>query len=534
MIKQLFHTQTKSLGAASFILGAAYLLSAFLGFLRDRILASSFGAGQELDIYYAAFRLPDLVATIFIFGAVTAAIIPVFSGYLAKSASEAWRFAANLFNLFLLILVPVCLLLIVLAPLFISWVAPGFSQAQQDLTVDLLRIMFLSPVLLGLSNILSGILQVFRRFLVTALAPILYNLGIIFGAVVLAPLWGLWGLAWGVVIGAFLHLLIQIPSFWLAGFRPIAIYNFREKGFTEVLKLMAPRSLGLAAGQINLIVITALASGMSCGAITVFTLASNLAGTLTNLVAVSLATAVFPALSLAFAQKETKQFISQLSLIIRGAIFLLCPLSFFLFVLREPAVRFIFGAGRFDSSDIQLTAACLGIFSLGILAQGLILVVLKAFYALHNTKLPALVSLGAVLINAGLSLGLIKIFQQDSFLTKFFGAIILQKQFLIILALPLAFSLTAIIQLFLLGFFLHRQIGDYDLLVIGRSTVLILISGFLAGLSSWWIFSQTAAWGWFGQGLIAGLAGLAIYLFLSWLWHSPELKAVSFSITRKR
>ncbi|MEA3293212.1 MAG: lipid II flippase MurJ, partial [Patescibacteria group bacterium] len=273
MIKKILNIQTKTINSAALVLGAASFVSAVLGLFKNRLLAGVFGAGNELDIYYASFRIPDFITMVLIMGAISAAIIPVFSEYLVRSKEDAWKFFSNLLNLFLFFLIFISIILFIFTPQLISLIAPGFGPEKKALTIVLTRIMFFSPILLGISNIISGTLRVFQRFLVTSLSPILYNAGIIFGLLFFVPLMGLKGLAWGVVLGGFLHLLIQIPILIKLGFRSKLIFNIKEPGFLKVVKLTIPRSIGLAASQINLIVVTAIASCMVAGSIAIFNLA---------------------------------------------------------------------------------------------------------------------------------------------------------------------------------------------------------------------------------------------------------------------
>ncbi len=276
MIKKFLNSQSKSISSASLILAISSLASAVLGLLRDRLLAGTFGAGSDLDVYYSAFTVPDFIALILIFGAIAAAVIPIFSGYLIKSKDEAWKYFSTLLNVFLGFLIIISVILIIFAPAIISLTAPGFSGHKKYLAVLLMRIMFLSPIILGASNMISGVLQIFHRFLVTALAPLLYNIGIICGIVFFVPRMGLQGLAWGVVFGGVLHLLIQLPALFFSGFKYKASFNYKDAGVVKTIKLMAPRSLGLGAGQLNTIATTAIASTLMAGSIAVFNLANNL------------------------------------------------------------------------------------------------------------------------------------------------------------------------------------------------------------------------------------------------------------------
>jgi putative peptidoglycan lipid II flippase len=403
VIKQLLNLQTKSISLASLILAVSYFFSALLGLLRDHLLAGRFGAGNELDVYYAAFTVPDFIALILVFGAVSSAIIPIFSSYLVGSEDEAWHYVSNLLNIFLIFLISICVIFIIFAPFFVLLVAPGFSEEKRETTVMLMRIMFLSPIILGISNIISGILQIFKRFLVTALAPLMYNLGIIVGIVFFVPWLGLVGLAFGVVAGACLHLLIQVPVFLHSGFAYKPLFNFRHVGVIRTIKLMVPRSLGLGAGQLNTIVTTAIASTLATGSIAVLNLANNLSSMAVSAFAVSLSTAIFPAMSLAYSKANKKDFEKKFSSAFLQVVFLTVPISILLFMLRAQVVRVVLGTGKFDWIDTRLTAACLGIFCLGLSAQGLIFILSKTFYAAHNTKIPAFISFCTVVLNIAMS-----------------------------------------------------------------------------------------------------------------------------------
>ena len=461
--KDIFDHQAKNVSFAAFILAATSFLSLLLGLVRDRLLAARFGLGQELDIYYAAFRIPDFISTVLIIGAIGAAVIPIFSQCLVRSREEAFKYLANLLNLFLIALILVCGILFVFAPNLISLIAPGFSAEKKELTILLTRIMFLSPIFLGISNMISAVLRVFRRFLITSLAPIMYNLGIIIGILVFLPKIGLPGLSWGVALGGFLHLLIQIPILIKVGFRPQKIFNFFEPKFLQTLKLTIPRSIGLAASQINLIVVTVIASGLATGSIAAFNFADSLSRPLLTLIGVSFSTAAFPTLSLAFSQENKEKFNKLFFSTFHKILLFILPLSFLLFILRNLLVELIFKVGKFGLVDARLTAACLGMFSLGIFAQGLVLLIAKAFYSIQNTIIPALSSIFGMVINIIFCLLFVKLL---SFSNPF-------QQFLInllnlnnlkevqVIGLPLAISLSAIFQFFILFVLFQKKIHGH-------------------------------------------------------------------------
>ncbi len=543
MLKSFLNTQTKSVSFATLILGGFYVASAFLGLLRDRLLAGRFGAGNELDVYYAAFTIPDLIALLLVFGAISSAIIPIFSAYLVGSEDEAWEYASSLLNTFLICLIIVCGVFILFAPFFVKFIAPGFSAEKQATCAMLMRIMFLSPIILGISNIMSGILQVFHRFLVTALAPVMYNLGIILGIIFFVPVFGLKGLAFGVVLGGLLHLAIQIPAFFYSGFN-FRFSGIRHPGVMKTLKLMVPRSLGLGAGQINTIVTTAIASTLMAGSIGVFNLANNLSNMLISAIAVSLSTAIFPSLALAYLQENKSEFQRKFSSAFLQLVFLLVPAALLLFLLRAQVARVVWGSGKFDWTDTRLAAACLGVFAVGLCAQGLIFLLSKTFYAAHNTKIPAIVSMATVAFNVVMSLLLVWMLKNNTFL---YGIIVswLKLQGIEnigVVGLALSFSITGIAEALLLLFLLYKKYKTFRVRTLAVSLGKIIIASaimavvaFLVrqGLVVFNIVQLQTFLGVFLQLVLSGLAGVVAYLFVAFLLKSAELKTITGVFFRK-
>src|SRR3989338_1534813 len=489
MIHKILNTQTKSITFASIILGFFYLCSASLGLVRDRLLAGTFGAQNELDVYYAAFTIPDFVALILVFGAISAAIIPIFSQYLVVSKEEAWRYTNALLNTFLLCLIIVCLFFIIFAPFFVKLIAPGFTPEKQAMTASLMRIMFLSPILLGVSNIVSGILQVFHRFLVTALAPLMYNLGIIIGILVLVPRFGFVGLAWGVVLGGALHLLIQLPAFFHSGFRVqglgSSIASLKHPGVLKTLKLMIPRSLGLGAGQLNTMVTTSIASTLAVGSVAVFNLAGNLSSLCVNAIAISLSTAIFPSMSLAHLTEDRHGFERKIGRALRHILFFLVPASFLIFILRAQIVRVILGTGRFGWIDTRLTAACLGIFAIGLCGQGLVFLLSKTFYALHNTKIPAIISALTVVCNIALSLLLVWLFNAQGAFSQALAMALRLEDIgnITVVALPMAFAATMLLEAVVLLAFLYNQYRTFSIKQEVKSFSKMMVAGALMAVA---------------------------------------------------
>lgn len=542
MIQKFLHSQARSISSASLILAISYLFSAGLGLLRDRLLAGTFGAGNELDVYYTAFTVPDFIALILIFGAISAAVIPIFSSYLIKDQNEAWAYLSRLFNVFIGFLAITCAILMIFAPAIISAIAPGFSGEKRELAVQLMRIMFLSPIILGASNMISGVLQVFHRFLITALAPLLYNIGIIIGILFFVPKMGLQGLAWGVVLGGVMHLLIQLPALFFSGFRYKASFDYKDPGVIKTIKMMAPRSLGLGAGQLNTIATTAIASTLMAGSIAVFNLANNLSSILISAVAVSVSTASFPAMSMAFLKSENGEFLKKFSGVFRQIIFLMVPLSLLLLILRAQIVRVVLGAGKFDWADTKLTTACLGILALNLLAQALILFISKTFYAAHNTKIPAIISGLTVVFNIGLSLLLVwlvgfsadfNMFLQD--LLRLGGV-----KNIGVIALALSFTITAVLECLVLLYMFYKRFPTLPSKEITSSLYKILLASFIMALATFVVrqllgsaLNLQTFWGIFLQLAISGTVGVVVYAVMTHLLKSPENKIIITSLLRR-
>jgi len=325
--KKIYGHQTQNISLAALILSVFSFLSFALGLLRDRLLTGIFGIGNELDVYYAAFRIPDFIAMVLMTGAIGVAIVPIFSKNLILGKEQAFKYLSNLLSLSLLFLVIICLFLFIFTPSLISLIVPGFSGEKKEITTVLTRIMLLSPILMGISNIISAVLRVFQRFLITALAPVVYNLGSIIGIIFFVPRMGIVGLAFGIVLGAFLHFLIQLPALFKVGFKIQNNFNFLDEDFLLTLKLTIPRAVGLAATQINLVIVTIIGSTLIPGSVGIFNLANDLSLPIIGLVAVPFAIAVFPALSLAFSKGQKQEMLLKFSSVFRQILFLIIPIS---------------------------------------------------------------------------------------------------------------------------------------------------------------------------------------------------------------
>ena len=443
----------------------AGLVSRLLGLVRDRFLASTFGAGDTLDVYYAAFRIPDLIYNLLILGALSAAFIPVFTGLVSQEKDEeAWKMANGIMNLAIFFIVALSLVLAVFAPLLMNLITPGFPPEKIERVVTFTRIMFLSPLFLGISGIFGGILTSFKRFLIYSIAPLFYNLGIILGVVLFVRFWGSVGLAWGVVFGAFLHMLVQYPAARNLGYHHEWSFfrYFSDREVRKVVRLMIPRTLGIAINQINLFVITIFASTLAAGSLAIVNLAQNLQGVPVGLFGSSFAIAVFPTLSAVYAKKKYTDFVKHFSETFRQILFFVIPASVFMLLLRAQIVRVVLGAGKFDWEDTVLTFQALGIFSLSLFAQCLIPLLARSFYSMHDTRTPFYVAIASEAVNILTVLALVGKFQ--------------------VIGLAVAFSLSNLVQMLILLFILRARFENLDDKKIILSVGKISLAAGVAGL----------------------------------------------------
>ncbi len=512
---KIFKKYKKLFYSGALILGISSFISRFLGLIRDRLFAEQFGAGIQLDAYYAAFRIPDFIFNLLILGALSSAFIPVFVDYITKNKKkDAWHLANSLLNIILGITILICIVIFIFAPRLMFLIAPGFSGPEKELTAQLTRIMLLSPIFFGLSNVAGAILNSFRRFFFYALAPIMYNVGIIFGALFLVKPYGVKGLAIGVVIGAFLHFIVQLPSVIKLGYRYRLVFDYAHSGVKRVVRLMIPAAIGLGMTQVNLWVITVIASLISVGSITIFNFANNLQHFPIGIFGISMALAAFPRLAEAASQKKSKLFKNTFSSTFSKILFFVIPTSVFMLLLRAQIVRLVLGAGKFSWEDTYLTAQSLGLFTLSLFAQALIPLLVRSFYSLQDTKTPVIISVISMIINIA-------------------GGLIL-SQSMGVLGLALAFSIAALINMMLLTIVLRVRIGDLNDNEIVKSMVGVVLLALVAGavcygllyLLSWCVNMESFV-GLLLQAAGAFVGGTLVYLGLAWLFKFKELQIKS-------
>ncbi len=507
-------TPMRRIARAASLVMALFIVSRALGLVREMVIGARFGASANLDAYLAAFRLPDLLFTLVAGGALASAFIPTFSERLARGDREnAWALASKVGNLLLLSLIALAALAGLLAhPLVKFIIAPGFSPAQQALTVSLMRWMLVSTVIFGISGLIMGVLQSFHHFLLPALAPVLYNASIILAALFLAPSMGVYALALGVVAGAALHLAIQIPGLIHFKARWKASLSLADAGVREVLRLMAPRVLGLAVVQINFIVNVFLASHLPEGSISALNYAWLIMLLPQGVFAQSIATAAFPTFSHQAALGERRAMQHTLGGLFSLLIFLILPSAAILILLREPIVALLLQRGAFDARATQMTAFALGFFALGLAGHALVEVSARSFYAMKDTKTPVIIGVAAMGLNVLLSLILIRPLAHGG--------------------LALANALATTLEMAALLWMLRKKLGGWEEGRVGASLArALLAAGLMAGLvyGLMPLFPpMPLKW----QAILDGGLAAGAYLLFAWLLQSPELAALPRMLRR--
>jgi len=523
-----------TVSSAAILLAGTGLASNILGLYRERLIAGHFGASYQTDIFYASFRIPDLIFNLLILGALSSVFIPVFIEKMTKGKKEEAQKLANSFLNFLLICTIVfAVIMFILAPKLVPLLLPGFFHQNiqsdfniYDTTVTMMRIMLLSPIFFAISGIFSGVLNSHKRFIAYSLVPIIYNISIILSMIFLVDKFNpsIYAPTVGVVIGAFLTMLIQVPSILRTGYRWRPNIDFKKGEIARIIKMMVPRTLTIGANQINIVVDTIVLSFFA-GGISIFNYANNIQTVPTVIFGISIATAIFPALSEAHSKDNKKDFINQFSWSARRILFFMIPATIGIIVLRAQIVRLIFGIGNFDWEATYWTTKTLLFFSFGLIAQGLIPLLIRSFYALQDTKTPFYISLVVMVVNIVLSV----VFP------------LLPSLGLGVAGVALAFAVAGILNAVLLFMLLHEKIGvlDPDHKIFESTSRLIIASIFMGIIAhySLYLFDTFAdthqVIGLLIQTSGAIVFGALSYFLLAWLFRCEEVKFILEKVTRK-
>lgn len=536
---RIIHKEWSGLHEAAFLLGTFALLSQVLGLVRDRLLAHLFGAGEVLDVYYAAFRTPDLVyASIASFVAVTVLIPFILERIEGNDLGRARQFLNSVFSVFVVAMLFVLVALYVLTPYLANYIVPGFSTVLKGQFVELTRILLWSPILLGLSNLFGSVTQTFRRFTVFALGPVLYNVGIIIGVLFLLPIFGINGLVYGVLLGAAFHMLIQIPVLVRERCVPRFTTSVSWDDVRKLIALSLPRTLALSSTHFVTILLVALASGVDTGAIAVFTLALNLQSIPLSIVGMSYSVAAFPTLARLWGREDREEFLLQVTTAMRHIMFWSFPAIALFIVLRAQIVRTVLGSGAFDWTATRLTAAALALFALSAVAQSLQLLFLRAHYAMGETRVALRNSLIGAVVTIVAALFLREIFRTEA-LFRYFLESLLRVEDLPgteVLILPLAYSIGMITSViyFLIG--MQQRFPDlYE--KVRRSflhtfTVSVIMGS--AAYHSLQFFGKnletSTFFGIFFQGVIATFVAIATGIFMLNLMGNREIREIWTSL----
>lgn len=386
-----------TVGWSSFIVAMLTLASRVVGLLRIRIFASHFGAGELLDTYYAAFRIPDFLMGVLIVGTLSIAALPIISQYLFEDEKQAHRLVANLLNIAFVSMAVLCGLAAVFAPWLVHIVVPGFSMEASREVVTLTRIILIAQVLLSVGNVAATALNAVKRFFWAGFAPITYNIGLIIGVVWFYPYFGLAGLGYGVILGACAHVLTQLIDLCLAGFRFMPVFTF-DRGMRAVLRLYIPRLLTLDLSQVSLLLASIFGSLLTAGSIAVFSLGFDIQAVPVGVFAIAVATATFPHLSDHYSKKDLAAFALLLRQAIVRILFFMLPIAVALLLLRAHAVRILYGAGQFSWEDTRATFAVLGVLTFSLVGQSLVPLFARALLARHNTWAPVVGNILSIIV----------------------------------------------------------------------------------------------------------------------------------------
>lgn len=496
------------------LVSGSFLLAAGMGLLRNRIIARQFGLTADLDAFFAAFKLPDLLFTIVAGGALATAFIPVFAQHLTNEGdrSNAWRLTSAVTNLVCVVVTILSMIAAIFAPWLVrTIIAPGFEASQQAETVAVMRIVLVSTLFFGISAVQSSALHGFRHFLTPALAPIFYPVGVIIGALFLAPEWGIRGLAIGAVIGAFLHLAVKLPMLLHFGFRWQPILDLRSPDLRRILSLMGPRVLDLGVFQLTLIMSTNLASRLGSGSVGALEWGWEFMQLPETVIGTAFGLVVFPTLAQLAAQEDRDSLRQTLDDSLRLLLALTVPAACGLIILGLPLINLVYQGGAFDAEAGQAVNLTLRYYALGLVGHVCLEVVARVFFAQQDTITPLIVAGGAALLQLGIALGLMGPLGTGG--------------------IALANSIAITVEVLVLIFLLHRRMDGINSMPIALYLLRVLLSGAIMSAGVIWVTSFTTAQEYPTIFVLAlgGFSGLLLYGIVGFLlrvWHPADLRKI--------
>ncbi|HLC93732.1 MAG TPA: murein biosynthesis integral membrane protein MurJ [Patescibacteria group bacterium] len=510
----LAQTQNTILSAA-FILALASGVSAVLGFVKGRLLAGHFGVSNDLAVFYTADRIPNLIYSVLVIGALSTIFIPVFTHLRNESDKKAWDTASYMINATLLFFLLIATVIFIFAPQVMRLLALNqFTDEQVMLGANLMRIMLGAQLVLVASSFITCILQSYKYFLIPAISPIMYSLGMIFGILALADKYGIYGPAYGVIFGAFLHLFIQLPLLRKVSFSFSFSLNLRDKGIREIFSLMPPRLISVLIANAIATVNNSLAILISAPSVVFLKFASQLQFFPVNLFGISIASALLPTLSAETAENDLDKFKKTFLTSLHQMLFLVLPASVILLVLRVPVVRIVYGVENFPWEATVKTAYALAFFSLSIFAQSTVYMLTRAFYALRDTRTPVVVSSVTIIINILLSLLFVR--------TMGLG----------VWSIAFSFSITSFIDLLALTFLLSKKVGGFEKSALLTPFIKISYAALFMGVSLYvplklldqYVFDTARTINLLIITGVSTLAGIGSYLFFTKIFHVGEIQ----------
>jgi putative peptidoglycan lipid II flippase len=545
VVKKLFNFLSKEivgLHEAAYLLGFFAICSQLLALVRDRILASEFGAGNVLDIYYSAFRIPDIIFVTVASIVSVSVLIPFLMERMEKGEVEAKKFIDTVFSFYFIFVSTVGIVAYIFTPYLMAKLFPLFFGTESfGELVKLSRILLLSPVFLGFSNLLASITQLNRRFFLYAVSPVMYNIGIIFGIKFLYPIFGLSGLGFGVIIGTIFHFLIQVPYIFNQGMFPRFSFPIKFQFIKNIVLTSLPRTITVSANEIAELFLISFASFFVVGSISIFNFSFNLQSVPFSIIGISYSLAAFPTLTRLFSSGNREKFVEQMIMSSRHIVFWSIPVSVLFIVLRAQIVRTILGAGRFNWDDTRLTAAALALFTFSLVAQNLVTLFVRSYYSQGKTKTPLIMnvlSAGIIVVSSYYFIHLFK----TSFYFKYFIESLMKVSDIpgtIVLMLPLGFSFGLFINLIVhwWGFVRHFPSFSRPVLKTFFQTLSSsVIMGYVAYLCLGYfdgVFDINTLVGIFLQGFVSGVIGIIIGIVVLYLLKSEELKEVWTTLHHK-
>lgn len=512
-------------GRATLVVMITLFLSRILGFVRETIVAGVFGATYQTDAFYAAFAIPDMMYDLLIAGALSAGFMPVFTEYLAKDDEDgAWKAANTFITVAIIFILTFNIFGMIFAKYLVPLVAAGVVDDPRKfkLTVELTRVMLPAVTFTVIAGLLKGILNSYKRFRVSAYGPVVYNIGIILGAALFGRRFGIYGMAAGVIIGAIFNALVQTPEFLRVGGKFTLKVDLNNTGYKRMLRLMGPSLIGLAFVRLNLLLNQNIASLLDDGSITALRYAQRIMLLPIGIFSASISTTIFPTMSSLIARKEYEEFRKTFSLGLRTLTFITIPSSVGLIALNIPVVRLLFKHGAFTEENLKMTAFALVFYSIGIIGQSIVPIIIRGFYSIQDTKTPVKIGFVVLVFNFILNVSFVK------FSTLAIGGIAFST------------SLTSILEMILLYQMLGRRIKGLKTRELMVSGIKSLIASGIMGLTAFFssktieavIGNSSKSAQLIGVGIPIAIA-IVVYIAAAYALKMSELKTVLDMASRR-